>query len=153
MTLYLYNTLTRQKQAFQPLEASQVKVYCCGVTVYDYCHLGHARSYIVWDTLRRYLQWSGYGVRYVQNFTDIDDKILNRARTEGSTMEAVADRFTAAYFEDMARLNILAADSYPPSHPYPGWYSTPHSRARTTGRGLSSRGRCVLCGGVLSQLR
>ncbi|MGA1408485.1 MAG: cysteine--tRNA ligase [Prochlorotrichaceae cyanobacterium] len=113
MTLYLYNTLTRQKQAFQPLEASQVKVYCCGVTVYDYCHLGHARSYIVWDTLRRYLQWSGYGVRYVQNFTDIDDKILNRARTEGSTMEAVADRFTAAYFEDMARLNILAADSYP----------------------------------------
>jgi cysteinyl-tRNA synthetase len=113
MTLHLYNTLTRQKQVFQPLDASQVKVYCCGVTVYDYCHLGHARSYIVWDTLRRYLQWSGYGVRYVQNFTDIDDKILNRARQEGSTMQAVADRFTAAYFEDMARLNILPADSYP----------------------------------------
>jgi cysteinyl-tRNA synthetase len=113
MTLHLYNTLTRQKQVFQPLDASQVKVYCCGVTVYDYCHLGHARSYIVWDTLRRYLQWAGYGVRYVQNFTDIDDKILNRARQEGSTMQGVADRFTVAYFEDMARLNILPADSYP----------------------------------------
>ena len=113
MSLHLYNTLTRRKQAFQPLDADQVKLYCCGVTVYDYCHLGHGRSYIVWDTLRRYLQFSGYGVRYVQNFTDIDDKILNRAKQEGTTMEAVADRFTEAYFEDMARLNILPADSYP----------------------------------------
>ena len=113
MSLHLYNTLTRRKQAFQPLDADQVKLYCCGVTVYAYCHLGHGRSYIVWDTLRRYLQFSGYGVRYVQNFTDIDDKILNRAKQEGTTMEAVADRFTEAYFEDMARLNILPADSYP----------------------------------------
>jgi cysteinyl-tRNA synthetase len=68
---------------------------------------------MVWDTLRRYLKFSGYGVRYVQNFTDIDDKILNRAKQEGTTMQAVADRFTDAYFEDMARLNILPADSYP----------------------------------------
>ncbi len=113
MPLHLYNTLTRRKQAFQPLDASQVKLYCCGVTVYDYCHLGHGRSYMVWDTLRRYLKFSGYGVRYVQNFTDIDDKILNRAKQEGTTMQAVADRFTDAYFEDMARLNILPADSYP----------------------------------------
>jgi cysteinyl-tRNA synthetase len=88
-------------------------MYCCGVTVYDYCHLGHARSYIVWDTVRRYLQWRGYQVRYVQNFTDIDDKILNRARQEGSTMQAVADRYTQTYFEDMERLNILKADEYP----------------------------------------
>jgi cysteinyl-tRNA synthetase len=88
-------------------------MYCCGVTVYDYCHLGHARSYIVWDTLRRYLLWQGYQVNYVQNFTDIDDKILNRAKAEGSTMEAVAEQFTQAYFEDMARLNILKADDYP----------------------------------------
>lgn len=88
-------------------------MYCCGVTVYDYCHLGHARSYIVWDTVRRYLQWRGYDVHYVQNFTDIDDKILNKAKQEGSTMQEVADRYTQTYFEDMARLNILEADEYP----------------------------------------
>ncbi len=113
MALTLYNSLTRRKELFQPLVADRVSLYCCGVTVYDYCHLGHARSYVVWDTLRRYLRWRGYGVRYVQNFTDIDDKILNRARQEGSTMDAVSERYTAAYFEDMARLNILKADEYP----------------------------------------
>ncbi|WP_008316752.1 cysteine--tRNA ligase [Leptolyngbya sp. PCC 6406] len=112
MSLTLYNTLSRQKQAFEPLEPGAVKMYCCGVTVYDYCHLGHARSYIVWDTVRRYLMWRGYRVRYVQNFTDIDDKILNRAKQEGSTMKTVAERYTQAYFEDMARLNILEADVY-----------------------------------------
>ncbi|MBD1868707.1 cysteine--tRNA ligase [Cyanobacteria bacterium FACHB-471] len=113
MPLKLYNTLTRHKESFEPLEPGKVRMYCCGVTVYDYCHLGHARSYIVWDTVRRYLQWRGYDVRYVQNFTDIDDKILNRARQEGSTMQEVAERYTQSYFEDMARLNILEADAYP----------------------------------------
>lgn len=113
MTLTFYNSLTRRKDAFTPLTPGVVKMYCCGVTVYDYCHLGHARSYISWDTVRRYLMWLGYQVSYVQNFTDIDDKILNRARKEQSTMEAVANRFTDAYFEDMERLNILPADRYP----------------------------------------
>jgi len=113
MTLKLYNTLTRTESPFEPLSPPQVRIYCCGVTVYDYCHLGHARSYIAWDTLRRYLQWCGFQVKYVQNFTDIDDKILNRARETGSTMEAVASRFTQTYFEDMARLNVLEADEYP----------------------------------------
>jgi len=113
MTLKLYNTLSRTESPFSPLSPPQVRIYCCGVTVYDYCHLGHARSYIVWDTLRRYLQWCGFQVNYVQNFTDIDDKILNRARETGSTMEAVASRFTQTYFEDMARLNVLEADEYP----------------------------------------
>jgi cysteinyl-tRNA synthetase len=113
MSLTLYNTLSRKKESFEPIEAGKVRMYCCGVTVYDYCHLGHARSYIVWDIVRRYLAWRGYDVRYVQNFTDIDDKILNRARTDGSTMEAVSEQFIAAYFEDMARLNILEADEYP----------------------------------------
>ncbi|MEL7510787.1 MAG: cysteine--tRNA ligase [Cyanobacteria bacterium J06554_3] len=112
MSVAIYNTLSRQKEAFKTLIPQQVKMYCCGVTVYDYCHLGHARSYIVWDTIRRYLTWRGYDVRYIQNFTDIDDKILNRARKEGSSMEAVAQEYTAAYFEDMARLNILEADEY-----------------------------------------
>ena len=91
MSLTLYNTLTRKKESFEPIEAGKVRMYCCGVTVYDYCHLGHARSYIVWDIIRRYLAWRGYDVRYVQNFTDIDDKILKRARAEGSTMEKVSE--------------------------------------------------------------
>lgn len=113
MTLTLYNTLTRRKEIFEPLEQGKVRMYYCGVTVYDYCHLGHARACIVWDVVRRYLQWRGYDVKYVQNFTDIDDKILNRARLEGSSMEYVAERYIQAYFEDMARLNIKEADEYP----------------------------------------
>lgn len=88
-------------------------MYYCGVTVYDYCHLGHARACIIWDVVRRYLQFIGYEVRYIQNFTDIDDKILRRAREEQSTMEAVADRYIQAYFEDMGRLGIKEADEYP----------------------------------------
>jgi cysteinyl-tRNA synthetase len=113
MALVVYNTLTRRKEPFEPIEPGHVKMYCCGVTVYDFCHLGHARSYIVWDTVRRYLVWRGYRVRYVQNFTDIDDKILNRAREEGSSMEIVAETNIQRYFEDMRRLNILDADAYP----------------------------------------
>ncbi len=113
MTLTLYNTLNRHKEAFEPLVNGKVQMYCCGITVYDYCHLGHARTCIVWDTARCYLQFVGYEVRYIQNFTDIDDKILNRARNEGTTMEAVSDRFIQAYFEDMARLNVKEADAYP----------------------------------------
>ncbi len=112
MALSLYNTLTRHKEPFTPLEPGTVKMYCCGVTVYDYCHLGHARSYIAWDTARRYLLWQGFQVQYVQNFTDIDDKILNRARKERCSMETISQRYTQAYFEDMARLNILEADAY-----------------------------------------
>lgn len=113
MSLIFYNTLTRRKESFTPHEPGKVTMYCCGVTVYDDCHLGHARSYINWDVVRRYLQWRGYQVRYVQNFTDIDDKILNRAQSEGSTMQAVSDRYIAAYFRDMRRLNVLDADEYP----------------------------------------
>ena len=113
MTLTLYNTLTRRQELFETVESGKVKMYYCGVTVYDYCHLGHARACIVWDVVRRYLQFIGYQVKYVQNFTDVDDKILNRARQEGGTMEEVAQRFIEAYFEDMARLNIKEADEYP----------------------------------------
>ncbi len=113
MTLTLYNSLKRRLEPFKTLEESKVRMYCCGVTVYDYCHVGHARSYIVWDTIRRYLIWRGYQVRYVQNFTDIDDKILNRARETSTSMAEVAEKFTEAYFEDMKRLNVLEADEYP----------------------------------------
>ena len=77
MSLRLTNTLTRRTEPFTPLTPGKASIYCCGVTVYDLCHLGHARSYINWDVLRRYLIWRGYDVTYVQNYTDIDDKILN----------------------------------------------------------------------------
>lgn len=113
MTLRLTNTLTRSKQDFVPLDPPRVSIYCCGVTVYDLCHLGHARSYIVWDVLRRYLIWRGYAVTFVQNFTDIDDKILRRAAEEGTTMDAVSERNISAYFQDMDALNILRADRMP----------------------------------------
>ena len=113
MTLRLHNTLHRRLEPFQPLQPGRVSIYCCGVTVYDLCHLGHARSYINWDVLRRYLIWSGYQVTFVQNYTDIDDKILARAASEGTTMEIVSERNIAAYEADMARLNILPADVMP----------------------------------------
>ncbi len=112
MSVVLYNTLSRQKEPFEPLEPGRVKMYCCGVTVYNYSHLGHARSSIAWDTVRRYLLWRGYAVHYVQNFTDIDDKILNRAKAENSTMGTVAERYTQAYLEDIARLNVMEANEY-----------------------------------------
>lgn len=113
MTLRLTNTLSRRCEPFEPLVPGQVSIYCCGVTVYDLCHLGHARSYIVWDVLRRYLLWSGYAVTFVQNFTDIDDKILKRAEEEGSSMAVVSERNIAAYQADMAALHILPPDRMP----------------------------------------
>ena len=113
MTLSIYNTLSRRQEPFTTVEPGKVKMYYCGVTVYDYCHLGHARACIVWDVVRRYLQFIGYDVRYIQNFTDIDDKILKRAREENSSMEVVAERYIQAYFEDMSRLGIKEADEYP----------------------------------------
>lgn len=113
MTLTVYNSLTRRQEPFKTVEPTKVKMYYCGVTVYDYCHLGHARACIVWDVVRRYLQFSGYQVRYVQNFTDVDDKILKRSRQENSSMEAVAEKYIKAYFDDMARLNVKEADEYP----------------------------------------
>ncbi|GBO54667.1 cysteinyl-tRNA synthetase [Pseudanabaena sp. lw0831] len=112
MTLRIYNTLTRHKEDFIPLEAGNVKMYVCGVTVYDYCHLGHARAYVVWDMIRRYLA-TKYQVKFVQNITDIDDKILKRAQERNTTMQAIAEQYIATYDEDMAKLNIAKADVYP----------------------------------------
>jgi cysteinyl-tRNA synthetase len=112
VTLRIYNSLTRKKEDFTPIETGQVKMYVCGVTVYDYCHLGHARAYVVWDMVRRYLS-TKYEVRYVQNITDIDDKILNRAREQGKEMRSLAEEFITAYNQDMEKLNIRSADEYP----------------------------------------
>ena len=113
MSLRFTNTLTRRTEPFQPLKEGQVSIYCCGVTVYDLCHLGHARSYINWDVLRRYLLWRGYTVTFVQNFTDIDDKILKRAAEENSSMDAVSERNIDAFHTDMDALGILRPDRMP----------------------------------------
>ena len=113
MPLNLTNTLSRRKELFSPIIPGQVSIYCCGVTVYDLCHLGHARSYIVWDVLRRYLISQGYEVKFVQNFTDIDDKILRRAAEEGCSMDEISERNILAFHEDMDALGILRADRMP----------------------------------------
>lgn len=111
--LTLTNTFTRTRERFIPLKEGEVTIYCCGVTVYDFCHLGHARSYIAWDVLRRYLIWLGYRVTFVQNYTDIDDKIISRAKENNITIEEVSERNIAAYVSDMAALNITPADRMP----------------------------------------
>ncbi|MEB3335055.1 MAG: cysteine--tRNA ligase [Cyanobacteriota bacterium] len=113
MPLRLTNTLTRRLEPFEPLVPGRVSIYCCGITVYDLCHLGHARAYIVWDVLRRFLGWRGYAVTFVQNVTDIDDKILQRAAREGRSMEEVSEANLQLALEDLARLNILPPDRMP----------------------------------------
>jgi len=106
MSLRIYNTLTRRKEEFRPLEEGKVRIYCCGPTVYDYFHIGNARTFVFFDVVRRYLEFKGYDVRYVQNITDIDDKIINRAHEMGISPKEVADRFTQAYLEDSRSLLI-----------------------------------------------
>ena len=113
MNLRLTNTLTRRTEPFTPLTPGKASIYCCGVTVYDLCHLGHARSYINWDVLRRYLIWQGLAVTFVQNFTDIDDKILRRASEENSSMTEVSERNITAFHQDMDALGILRPDRMP----------------------------------------
>ena len=108
----VYNTLSAQKEDFSP-QGEEVKMYVCGVTPYDHCHIGHAMSYIIFDVVRRYLQFRGYRVMYVQNITDIDDKIIDRANQLGISTGELSGQFTARYFKDMDALNIDKADVYP----------------------------------------
>lgn len=109
----LYNTLTRTKEDFVPIEPGKVRMYACGPTVYNYIHIGNARPAIVFDVLRRYLEYRGYDVTFVQNFTDVDDKIINRANEEGISAKAVADKYIDAYFEDTSALGIGRATHHP----------------------------------------
>jgi cysteinyl-tRNA synthetase len=109
----IYNTLSGSKEEFIPLNSHGVKIYACGVTVYDYCHIGHARSAIVFDVIRRYMRYKGFHVTYVRNFTDIDDKIINRARQEGITWDVVAKKYTDEYYKDMDMLGVGRADIEP----------------------------------------
>ena len=109
----IYNTLSGKKEEFIPLTPDRVGIYACGVTVYDNCHIGHARSAIVFDVIRRYLKYKGFNVTYVRNFTDIDDKIIKRARQEGIAWNEVAEKYTAEYYRDMERLGVGNADVEP----------------------------------------
>ncbi len=108
----IFNTLTGQKEGFRPL-GDEVRMYVCGVTPYSECHIGHAMSYIIFDVARRYLEFRGHKVRYIQNFTDIDDKIIDRAATAGVPPQELAERQIAQYFSCMDALNIRRADAYP----------------------------------------
>ncbi len=109
----LYNTLTRKKEEFIPLKENKVTMYSCGPTVYNYFHIGNARPFIVFDTLRRFLRYRGYDVTFVQNFTDIDDKLIRKANEEGTTVDEIAERYIKEYFVDAEGLGIEKADIHP----------------------------------------
>jgi cysteinyl-tRNA synthetase len=113
MSLKLYNTLTGTKEEFVPLEQGKVKMYVCGVTVYDHCHIGHARANVAFDVVYRYLRASGYQVTYVRNYTDIDDKIINRANKEGVPYNVISERYIQTFDEDMARLGLALPTHQP----------------------------------------
>ena len=113
LALKVYNTLTRKKEEFKPLVPGQISMYVCGPTVYNYIHIGNARSSIAFDTIRRYFEYKGYKVKYVSNFTDVDDKMINEARAEGTTVPKLAEKFINAFLEDTTALNIEPATLHP----------------------------------------
>lgn len=113
MTLHIYNTLSKQKEPLKPLQEGLVRMYVCGMTVYDYCHIGHARVMVAFDVVTRWLRHSGYQVDYVRNITDIDDKIIQRANENGEPFTELVDRMIAAMHEDEAQLNVLRPDQEP----------------------------------------
>jgi cysteinyl-tRNA synthetase len=113
MAIQLYNTLTRKKEEFIPLEEGKVKMYVCGPTVYNYIHIGNARPAIVFDTVRRYFEYRGYDIQYVSNFTDVDDKLIRAANQLGEDVPTIANRFIQAYFEDVSALGCKQADLHP----------------------------------------
>ena len=111
--IQVYNTLTRQKEEFKPLEPGKVKMYVCGPTVYNYIHIGNARSTVAFDTIRRYFEYRGYDVNYVSNFTDVDDKIIKAANETGMTPEEVSKKYIEAFYEDTSALNVKKATLNP----------------------------------------
>ncbi|BCU80370.1 cysteine--tRNA ligase [Polycladomyces abyssicola] len=113
MSVQIYNTLTRKKEPLETVHPGKVNMYVCGPTVYNYIHIGNARVFVFFDVVRRYLQYKGYDVKYVQNFTDVDDKLIRTANEEGTTVPEVAERYIRAYFEDMDALGVRRADVHP----------------------------------------
>ena len=109
----IYNTFTRRKEEFVPITEGKALIYVCGPTVYNFIHIGNARPMVVFDTLRRYLHYTGYDVKYVQNFTDVDDKIIRRAKEESVTAPEISERYIREYFDDADALNVMRADVHP----------------------------------------
>lgn len=109
----VYNTLTRKKEEFIPIDENEIKMYVCGPTVYNYIHIGNARPFVIFDTMRKYLEYRGKKVKFVQNFTDVDDKIINRAREEGISPFEVGEKYIKAYYEDVKALNVTPATVHP----------------------------------------
>ena len=109
----VYNTMTRQKEVFNPVTPGEAKMYVCGVTPYNHPHIGNARPFVTWDVIRRYMKHVGYKVTYVQNFTDVDDKIINTSNGEGVSWDTIANRYIDSYFEVMDALGVQRADIYP----------------------------------------
>ncbi len=120
MGIKLYNTMTRQKEEFVPVTEGEVKMYVCGPTVYNYFHIGNGRTFIVFDTIRKYFEYKGYNVKFVQNFTDIDDKLIKKANEEGTTVENVAKRYIEEYYTDADNLGIKRATHNPKATEYVG---------------------------------
>ena len=111
--LQIFNTLTRKKEPFVPLVPGKVSMYVCGITIYDFCHVGHARTYVAFDVMNRYLRFSGYDVTYVRNITDVDDKIIKRANENGESCDALTARYTIAMHDDFHALGLMPADVEP----------------------------------------
>ena len=111
--MQIYNTLTRKKEEIVPIQPGHIGIYACGPTVYNYIHIGNARPICAFDVLRRYLKYRGYTVTYVQNFTDVDDKIIKKANEEGTTAAEIAKRYIAEYKTDAHGLNVMDADVHP----------------------------------------
>lgn len=109
----IYNTLTRRKEDFVPIDEKEIKIYVCGPTVYNYFHIGNARPFVVFDTLRKYLEYRGKNVKFIQNFTDVDDKIINRAREEGVSPSEISEKYIEEYFKDATALNVEKASIHP----------------------------------------
>jgi len=109
----VYNTLTKKKEEFKPIDDNEIKIYVCGPTVYNYFHIGNARPFVVFDTLRRYLEYRGKNVKFIQNFTDVDDKIINRAKEDGVTPDTISEKYIREYFSDAASLNVIEATDHP----------------------------------------
>ena len=140
MSLRLYNTLSGGKEEFVPLRPGHVGMYVCGVTVYDYCHVGHARANIVFDIIYRYLQFAGFDVTYVRNYTDVDDKIINRANERGIDSSALAEEFIRAFDEDMAALGLQKPTIEPKATQHIGQIITLVERLIAVGRAYASGG-------------
>ena len=111
--MQIYNTLTNQKEEFKPIHPGKVMMYVCGPTVYNYIHIGNARSVVAFDTVRRYLEYKGFDVQYVSNFTDVDDKLIKASQETGMTVPELADKYIKAFYEDIDALNVKRATLNP----------------------------------------